>query len=36
MGAICGNATKPPAGNQPNPYWTPLISFFQRGFPNQI
>jgi len=36
IGAICGSATNPPAGIQPRPYCTPLISFFQIGFPNQI
>ena len=36
IGAICGSATKPPAGIQPRPYCTPLTSFFQIGVPNQI
>ena len=36
IGAICGNATKPPAGIQPRPNCTPSISFFQIGLPNQI
>src|SRR5205814_1377829 len=26
---------KPPNGSEPNEYWTPLIVFFQIGFPNQ-
>src|SRR5712672_376753 len=36
MGASCGSATNPPKGSDPSEYWTPLIVFFQRGFPNQI
>ncbi len=36
MGAICGSETKPPAGMDPSPYWTPLMVFFQMGLPNQI
>jgi len=35
MGASCGSATKPPNGNEPSEYWTPLIVFFQIGLPNQ-
>ena len=36
MGAICGRATKPPAGMLPRPYSTPLMVFFHRGLPNQM
>ena len=35
IGASCGSFTKPPNGSEPNEYWTPLIVFFQIGFPNQ-
>ena len=36
IGASCGRATNPPNGNVPNEYCTPLIFFFQIGFPNQM
>ena len=35
IGANCGSATNPPNGSDPSEYCTPLIVFFQIGFPNQ-
>ena len=35
IGASCGSFTNPPNGSEPSEYWTPLIVFFQIGFPNQ-